>query len=129
MKSKVRCAKDCVNFGSCRDFKAKKGRCPEWALKDVGRKWIETDEHGIETEVAGPEEEENSIQEESIITIYLEFPRLRCPYCGEGGARLLDAEVDRFDSGHILELYECDKCSKQFQVELDTTLKGTIVPE
>lgn len=69
------------------------------------------------------------LQEEQNVTIYLEFPRLRCPYCGGGPSTLLDAETDRFDSGHILEFYVCGNCGKQFQVELNTTLKGVIVPE
>jgi len=58
------------------------------------------------------------------VTLYLEFPRIRCPYCKSGDLELRDTNFDFRDFSWIHETWRCEVCSRTFLVELDTTIRS-----
>ena len=59
----------------------------------------------------------------SIDTEYQDFPR--CPHCGHDHMDVCDWFNDTFDrDGHTTEA-ECDRCGKQFEVELHLSYNFT----
>jgi len=58
------------------------------------------------------------------VTLYLEFPRIRCPYCQSGDLELRDTNFDFRDFSWIHETWRCEVCNRTFTVELDTTTRS-----